>query len=215
MKKLLILSAILLTISFYAQPPNGGGNMRSPSQRGQNNAEKPREFKASNAAGILYYDADKVVKRIKVKKPSLQSEIKLFLKEYNNKIKNIALLNSEKFEELNEEMKKYKPSQNRNFSNQNYGETTDDDDETNNEGVNIRKKVAKVIRPIKKEIRILERELNTNLEANLSEKQFEKWMKYQKSKKDKLMPKRQQNNNGGNRGNGGPPNGGGQRRMGM
>lgn len=208
MKKLLFLSCVLFSISFYAQPPGGRGNMRDFGQRGQNNKEKPREFKARKAAGIFYYDVDKVVKKIKIKREILQSNIKEYLREYNDKVKNIALLNSEKFEQLNELMKNNRPSRNQNSYENN-------EDETDESVVNIRKKVGYVIRPVKKEIRTLELELNANMEAVLSEKQFAKWMKHQKLKKDKLNPKKQQNTSRGNRGSGGPPNGGGQRRMGI
>ncbi|WP_208874454.1 hypothetical protein [Polaribacter reichenbachii] len=39
----------------------------APQQNGQGNARETKEFKASDAAGIFYYDTEEVIKKIKLK----------------------------------------------------------------------------------------------------------------------------------------------------
>lgn len=202
MRKLIFIAYLLVSTFFYAQPPNGGGNGYGTPNRGQNTNEKPKAFNASKAAGIFYYDVKKVLKKLKVKDNTLKTSISKYLIEYNKKVQNVALLNSKKFLALNEVMKNNRLSQN--------GERANINDENKIKNI-ARKQMRAVIGPVKKEIKTYEYDLNINMEANLSEKQFNKWLKYQKSIKSNLMPKRQENNNRGERGNGGPLNGRGQR----
>ena len=202
MRKLIFATCILLSICFNAQPPNGGGNGYGTPNRQQNTNDNSKAFNASKASGIFYYDEKKVWKKLKIKENTLKATIKKYLTEYNKSVQNIALLNSKKFLELNEIMKNNRSSQNRERINTN---------ERNKRKVIVRKQMRAVIGLVKKEIKIYENDLNINMEAVLSEKQFKKWLKHQKSIKDDLMPKSQEKNDRRYRGNGGPPNGGGQR----
>lgn len=198
MKKIFLVVLLFTSFNFYAQGQSGGE--RSPQNQNRQGGEQRevKEFNASAAAGIFYYDIKKVIKKIKVKDKNTQNIVKKALKDYNFKIKEIAFLNSEKFMGLNVVMKTLKGA---NIRQGNRNDNNDDgvgNPVTNKRG-GIRGKIQNIIRPVRKEIRGHEERLNETLENVLSEKQNKKWLKYQKKQKDELMPKRperNQNNNG-------------------
>ena len=69
---------------------------------------------------------------------------------------------------------------------------------------NVRKLVREKIEPVKWDVEAEENALNINLESLLNEKQYEKWLKYQKKVKEALNPKSQSNiQNSGQMGRGG------------
>ncbi|PQJ77975.1 hypothetical protein [Polaribacter porphyrae] len=196
MKNILYLAIFLLNFSVYAQPPGGGGGQRGErqNQQGQQDREKPRVFKSAEVAGLFSYDVEKIIKKLKIKDETLETSVAKLLKDYNFEIKEITLLNADKFKDfdklVNAEMQARRESGNQRTKNNTKGE--------------LREKIQEVLRPIRKEVREKEEKLNENLEAVLSKKQNKKWLKYQKKLKDKLKPKRAQRNNNqqpGQRGN--------------
>ena len=206
MRKIFLFTVLFSCFSFFAQGQRGGnGGGRSPQNQNRQGGEERevKEFNASDVAGIFYYDIKKVIKKLKVKDKKTQNKVKKALKDYNFKIKEIAFLNSDKFNGLNEVMKTLKGTDRR------QGNRNDDNDLENpvtNKREGIRGKIQNIIRPVRNEIRGHEEILNETLENVLSEKQNMKWIKYQKKQKEELMPKRperNQNNNGQRqRGNG-------------
>ena len=188
MKKFLLILMTFLTFNFFAQPPGGGGGVRSQGQRLQSNEVKEaKKFSANDVAGIFYYDIDEVIKKIKVKDDEKQYSVKKALKNYNFRIKEIKFLNSAKFSDLDIFMSSM---------------SKEKDTETSLE---LRKKVEEIIRPIRDSVHEYEKELNEVLVGVLSEKQNKKWLKYQKKKVESLQPKKPQNNSEDsrpNRGNG-------------
>lgn len=195
MKKNILITVLLISANFYAQFGGGGRNGGRNSQNTQREPREIKEFKASEAAGIFYYDVDEVVKKIKVKDDNLIIKVRKALNNYNFKIKEIALLNSEKLNNLDVVMSSLKDLQRNNLQNNSANESKD-----------IRSNIGKILRPIKEEVQINEKDLNQFLEEILSEKQNKKWIKYQNNIKENLQPKRperNQNNNGQmQRGNG-------------
>lgn len=183
MKKIIYFILLLLSFSLFAQPPGGGssrnGGRQNQNQQNQEN-RKPKQFKASEAAGVFYYDIDEVLKKIKIKDDKKQYSIRKALKEYNFKVKEISFLNSEKFSELDIAMKSIPKSRD------------------NDSRMEMRKRVEELIRPIRKEIHQNEIELNKVFESLLSPKQKKKWLKYQKKKKQSLKPKKPENRNNQN-----------------
>ena len=173
MKKVFFIVVLLFSIGISAQPPGGGGGRSQQNQNRQGGEEREiKKFKASDVAGIFYYDTEKVVKKLKVKKEEKQSLITKALRNYNFKIKEILFLNSEKFSDLDvlvNSMPKGKD---------------------NDARLELREKVEEIIRPIRDSVHENEKELNLILKDLLSEKQFKKWLKYQKNKKESLKPKR-------------------------
>jgi hypothetical protein len=178
MKKVFFIVVLLFSIGISAQPPGGGGGRSQQNQNRQGGEEREiKKFKASDVAGIFYYDTEKVVKKLKVKKEEKQSLITKALRNYNFKIKEILFLNSEKFSDLDvlvNSMPKGKD---------------------NDARLELREKVEEIIRPIRDSVHENEKELNLILKDLLSEKQFKKWLKYQKNKKESLKPKRSENRN--------------------
>jgi len=178
MKKVFFIAVLVLSIGLNAQPPGGGGGRSQQNQNRQGGEKREiKKFKASDVAGIFYYDTEKVVKKLKVKKEEKQSLITKALRNYNFKIKEILFLNSEKFSDLDvlvNSMPKGKD---------------------NDARLELREKVEEIIRPIRDSVHENEKELNLILKDLLSEKQFKKWLKYQKNKKESLKPKRSENRN--------------------
>lgn len=195
MKKILFILIAFLTLNVFAQPPGGRGRRGDGQDPSSNNNQKAQKFNASNVAGIFYYDIDKAIKKTKVKKEEKQLSVKKIIKNYNLKVKEISFLNSQKFSDLNLVVN----SGSKNILPE--------------ERMKMRKKVNEIIRPIRDEIHELEKELNNNLEEILTEKQFKKWLKYQKKQKENLMPKRVQNGQGQRQRQGGMNNGRGMRRQ--
>ncbi|MFC2109006.1 hypothetical protein ACFLRU_02925 [Bacteroidota bacterium] len=166
MKNILFVLIALFTVNIFAQRPGGGARQQNRNFQSEQ-PQKIKKFKASDAAGIFYYDVEKVIKKIKIKDENKQLRIKKGLRNYNSKIREISFLNSEKFEELDLVVS------------------------ASEKNSDIRKKIGAVIRPVREEIRINEKELNRIFEDVLSEKQQKKWLKYQKKKS--LQPKKPQN----------------------
>lgn len=186
MKKIVVALVLFQSVILFAQGGRGGGR---PPQGGNEQQErpKPEKFVAKDAAGIFYYEEDKVVKKIKVKDADLEYKVVKSLKVYNNKIKEILFLNSEKLNSLDLII--------------NSKQKLSNSGNENNSKNDIRSRVRDIIKPIRDEVRENERILNTSLKDILSEKQLKKWLKYQKKKIESLQPKKQVNSSR-QRGNG-------------
>ncbi|WP_439130358.1 hypothetical protein [Polaribacter sp.] len=126
------------------------------------------------------------MKKIRVKDKELKVPVVKALKDYNFKTKEIELRNADNFKALDLLMSSRIRSRVKS-SNAN----TNPKDNPND----FRQKIIKIIRPVKQEIIENEVVLNKTLATLLSEKQNKKWLKLQKSQKDKLKPQRPQNNN--------------------
>jgi hypothetical protein len=178
MKKVFFIAVLVLSIGLNAQPPGGGGGRSQQNQNRQGGEKREiKKFKASEVAGIFYYEIEKVVKKLKVKKEEVQLPIQKALRNYNFKIKEILFLNSEKFSDIDILVNSLAKGKDKSAR------------------LELRKKVEKVIRPIRDSVHEYEKELNLTLKGLLSEKQFKKWLKYQKNKKDSLKPKRSESRN--------------------
>ena len=178
MKKVFFIAVLVLSIGLNAQPPGGGGGRSQQNQNRQGGEKREiKKFKASEVAGIFYYEIEKVVKKLKVKKEEVQLPIQKALRNYNFKIKEILFLNSEKFSDIDILVNSLAKGKDKSAR------------------LELRKKVEKVIRPIRDSVHENEKELNLTLKGLLSEKQFKKWLKYQKNKKDSLKPKRSESRN--------------------
>lgn len=200
MKNNIVIVVLLISINFYAQFGGGGMNGGRNSQNTQREPREIKEFKASEAAGIFYYDVEEVVKKIKVKDENVTFKVKKALKDYNFKIKEIEFINSIKFKELDDVMSALKDTQ-----------PQDLQFNSSDQGQTMRENIGKVLRPIREQVKEHEINLNKTLEAILSEKQLKKWIKYQENIKESLQPKRPDNQNQNRRGgmSNGRMNGGG------
>lgn len=220
MRVILLVACILSFSITYAQPGGGmGGGQRGGGQGGGQNGqqqERPemREFKASEVAGIFNYDDTEALKKIKIKKndKDLQLKVRRAIINYNNKVNEIALLNKDNFDTLNvfvnaimKERSANRGQGQRGQGDQNDQMGGDDDrrggtnDDAKAEREQMKELIEQKVNPARIGVRKAEKKLNTELESMLSEKQYNKWLKYQKKVKDDLNPKEetQQNNNRG------------------
>ena len=219
MKHILAIVFVLGISLTYAQRGGGGmGGMQQGggmSQRGgmqQQQVEIP-EFNAAQGAGIFKYDADEVIKKIKIKKDkNLIQGVSRAIGTYNIKMDEIALLNKDNFDTLNVYVNTTLKSKRSQRGGQQL-ESNDDSSRTgSNDNLNDPKELIKAkIDPAKAAVKKEEHNLNKSLETLLSEKQYEKWLKYQETVKEDKQPKMPSNSNQGNRQGGsmgGPPGGG-------
>jgi len=179
MKKILIFLLVLYNVSLFAQRRSRGGQ----NNNSNNNVEqlKMPKFDAAKRASIFYYDIEEVIKKVigKKEKPILKDKIVKALKKYNDNVKETAFLNSKKFSDLDAIVNSMPRGS--------IGNRT-----------GLRKRIDEVIRPIREQIYDNEKHLNKTLNELLSEKQNNKWLKYQIKKKKSLEVKR---SNRGNRTN--------------
>lgn len=193
MRVLLLLISIASFNFTNAQFGGGGGNRQGGLNQGGQQRERPsvREFKASEVAGILNYDASEVIKKVKIKDNALQLHVKKAIVNYNTEINKIALLNKANFDTLNVYVNALIK-----FRANNRGK------ESNGIRNNSRELIREKINPVRVEVQKVEKKLNKELELLLDEKQFNKWFKYQKQIKDDLKPNRNENQNSNARGGG-------------
>ena len=162
MKKILILLLLLQGLLLNAQQP-----------------PKMLKYNAKNAANIFYYQVDEVIDKVKIKKDKTENATRIALRAYNNKIKDISFLNSQKLNELESVIN-----------------SLGDQIRTNPDiGRRLRKNIETLILPIRDSIEKFEKKLNGSLNIVLSKKQYKKWVKFQKNEKRKLLPKRPKNTN--------------------
>ncbi|MAD96034.1 MAG: hypothetical protein CMB99_01770 [Flavobacteriaceae bacterium] len=134
---------------------------------------KMLEYKAKNVCGIFYYNSEEVVGKIKVKKDETKRKVQKELRDYNNKIKDIEFLNSVKLVEVETVVNNFGPQARTN------ADIRD----------RIRKLIEGTIPKVRDSVFAREKELNSNMEAFLSKKQYKKWIRYQKNKRESLLPK--------------------------
>lgn len=212
MRILLIVFSVLNFSSLFAQPGGGGGGQMGGQRggggmQGGQQRERPEmlEFNAAEVAGIFNYDASEAIKKIKIKNKDLQQNVKKAIVNYNNKINDIALLNKDNFDTLNVYVNNLMKSRSKNRG-QNR-ESSDNARGKDSDRSNDRELINQKTNPARIGVLTAEKKLNTELEALLDEKQYDKWLKYQKKIKDDLNPKQNENQN---RSSGGRGSGGGQ-----
>ncbi len=139
----------------------------------QNQQPKMLEYKAKNIVGIFYYNLEEVASKIKVKKDDTKNKVAKELRDYNNKVKDIEFLNSVKLTEVETVVNNLGPQARTNADIR----------------ARIRKLIETTIPPVRDSVFAREKVLNTNMEGILSVKQYKKWIKYQKNKRESLLPK--------------------------
>ncbi|MEO1418064.1 MAG: hypothetical protein AAFW00_22460 [Bacteroidota bacterium] len=151
----LILGISLLMFDLQAQSPGGGMT--------------PPDFDAKKAAGIFQYDLDKVLKKLKVKETPDQQVVAEALATYNGKMAALSFAHAATFKELE------------NAFDRNVQIAMQNRDRSQMSGV--LSMIKEILPPIKRQVEAEERVLNEALAAVLSEKQNEKWIKYQRRKR--------------------------------
>ena len=144
------------------------------------NAQEPPKmlkYNAKNAANIFYYQIDEIPKKIKVKSEDLKKITIKELRTYNSKVKNISFLNFQELRDLEDLVN-----------------TVGEQSRTNLElRRKLRKNIEMIILPIRDSVAKFEETINSSFKTVLSNKQYKKWIKYQKNVKRELLPKRPRN----------------------
>ena len=160
-------------------------------QQGSNNVNP------KNMVGIIMYDSDEAIKKIKLKKEPKKIIVKKSISIYNNKINEIKTFNYLVFNDV------------KSFITKKTNEVKLTNDYRSMKEARL--KIQEMLDPIRTKIKVQDSILNTNLEKELTAKEYKNWKKYQKIQLKKLQPKapqrpqqqyrpRTQRNNGYGRG---------------
>ena len=176
MKKYIFLLFVLT--SFLAQSQFGGmRNQRQRQMMPQTPQQAPDpEFKVDRYLGIVVYDdIKKAAKKSSIKLSSEEGkEFSKLLTNYNKKVKDIRRINSFTLQSTKEMVESFQ-------------KTAMKTGDVSNQ-VAIQKKMVENLKPIAEALKVEDLELVKNLKALLSEKQYDKWIKYNR-KQGKFFPK--------------------------
>lgn len=178
-KTSLILIFVCILVNTTKLFPQQRGNKQNSSQQMQGGEMMQPQISPENMAGILMYDSDEVIKKVKVKNSPQQTLIIKAISKYNNKINEIKTFNFETFTKVKTFLDKEK---NEAMLNRN----------------NITMKEARIqanemLLPIREKVQEQQTLINTIFEKELSPKQYKTWLKYQEKKHNELKPKTLEN----------------------
>lgn len=163
-KNNILILLVLFTLSAEAQFNRNSRldrRLTSP-QRPQN--DKLPEFQPLRFVGLVIYDADKVVKKISVRKKEDVKKVKAIITKYNGIFNGIKRINTFTFNDIK---KSVEAAQKKAVKTQDYSliEST-------------QKKMLEAFKPIVAEIERQDKSFDAELKTVLSKKQFKKWGKY-------------------------------------
>lgn len=168
MKKIVFLLALITFGNLKAQMMNGGMQNQRQRQMMQTPEKAPEpKFDVELYLGIVVYDLEKTANKISVKLTSDEGiTFSDILTNYNNKIKQIKRINSFTLNSSKELVENFQKNaiKNRDFSNQ----------------VEVQKKLAADLKPISETLKTEDQKLDADIKKMLSEKQYEKWIKFNK-----------------------------------
>jgi hypothetical protein len=174
-----ILLTYLLTFTTVLFSQQRGNKRNSLQQQGQGSQMTSAIVNPKNMARIIFYDSEKVIKKIKIKKPSVQTVIKQAISKHNNKINEIKTFNFETFNNVSKFLTK---KRNEAMVSRDFNTMKESHIEANN-----------MLAPIHEKVLLQKNTLNTIFEKELSEKQYKVWLKYQEGELKKLNPKKPDN----------------------
>lgn len=126
----------------------------------------PPEFNSVEVAGLIKYDSDKVIRKLKIQEDSIKRLVSKHIQTYNQEIDKLLLIHGNTLEELENEFDRNVKIafQNRDRSQMN----------------GVKAKIKQIIPPIRYEVYEHEKVLNEGMAELLTKKQTKKWLKYQK-----------------------------------
>ncbi len=180
MKKIsLLLSLFCILVNVTSLFSQQKGNKQNSSHQSQGGQTAKPQTNPENMAGIFMYDADEVLKKIKVKETTKHQVITKAISRYNNKINELKAFNYETFSNVKTFL-----------------------DKKNNEAMlnqdNITLKDAKIqanemLKPIREKIQEQQVLINSIFIKQLTPKEYNLWIKYQEKKHNELKPKTSEN----------------------
>ncbi|MCF6181617.1 hypothetical protein [Lutibacter sp.] len=163
MNKIFIIIFILTSTIAFSQ------------QKGSHSGNGNFHVNVKKLAGIVPYDSDEVIKRIKVKKSENKIIVEQAIDKYNQKINELKIFNTDIFTSV------------KLFINQKSQEAKLSND------INILKeakiKVDETLQPLKDKVAKAQNVLDKEFKIRLNAKQLKAWSKYVKRKKEALKPK--------------------------
>lgn len=169
MKKNIFLLSIMTFCSVNAQFMNGGLQNQRQRQMMQTPEKAPEpNFDVDQYLGIVIYDIEKTAKKSSIKLESEEGKsFSKILTDYNNKIKQIRRINSFTLNSAKEMVENFQRAviKNRDYSNQ----------------AEVQKKLAEDLKPISETMKTEDQKLDEEIKKILTEKQYEKWLKFNKS----------------------------------
>lgn len=148
--------------------------MRGQNQSRSNSDEKQPPFVVEDAAGFIKFDANKVIKKIKVKKDKSKKEVSKLVQGYNHSLDKIKFLNSVLLNEVKQFVEEKKMEAVLNKDKQMMK--------------SVKNNATSRLLPIQAQISEEQRMLSTNLKKVLTKKQYKRWKKYLEKRKESLKP---------------------------
>jgi hypothetical protein len=169
MKKVILLFIILVSHSTYSQFGNRNqGNRQNMRQRQM--TETPRQapefkYEVEKYLGIVVYDIEQAAKKSKIKLTSDTGKtFSTTLTAYNRDIKDLRRINSFTLRSTREMVENFQ---------RNAQKTGDASDQKK-----VQETMAENLKPISNVLKIKDLELDKKMKTILSDKQYEKWVKY-------------------------------------
>ncbi len=176
MKKLIFFISLITSLSTLAQIGMGNrgmGRQRMGQMNQTPNTVKPK-FEVDKYLGIVIYEIEKVAKKSGIKLSSeTGKQFKNIITDYNKRIKDFRRINSFTLRNTKEMVESFQKT------------AQESKDFSGYEA--IQKKMAENLKPIAETLKNEDIKLNTIIKKLLSEKQYKKWIKYNR-KKRKFFP---------------------------
>lgn len=176
MKKIILLFILFLGFAAQAQFNNGMNQRQRQQSQAPQQAPEPN-FNVEKYLGIVVYEIEKAAKKSKVKLSSEEGkQFSKTLTNYNKQIKDISRINSFTFRETKNMVESFQKAtmKSGDFSGQQ----------------EIQKKMIENLKPVSETLKIEDKKLDISLKAILSEKQYKRWIKYNR-KKGKFFSKKE------------------------
>ncbi|NQW37136.1 MAG: hypothetical protein HQ471_09040 [Flavobacteriales bacterium] len=165
---ILVIVVILFNTHLFSQGQSKGNGQNHP----QENKSEDSRFSPEKMTQIVFYDTEEITKKIKLKDKGKKAQVSLAFEDFNDKMTEIKAFDSESltFAKIYWEKKTKEAQQS--------------GDRFILQEAQVR--VKEMLAPLRKKITAQNILLDATLKKTLSEKQYDKWLKYQKSK---LRPK--------------------------
>ena len=187
---LIYMAALVQTAASQSmRMKQGGMQPGSPRMGTMNNLAAMPEFEPVKMASINIHNSEKVIKKIKVKDDDRKLRIYRLIGQHNIKMNELVTDNQSFFDEMKLTMNAAMKSRDREMM------------------VEVRKIYSPRMTEIRKQAKVLNEDLKTQVSAGLSDKQLKKWENYLKqieSETNQSMPNRNSNQRSQN----GPRSGG-------
>lgn len=124
----------------------------------------PPDFNAIETAGLIKYDSDKVIRKLKILEDSVKRLVSKHIQTFNQEMDNLLLIHGNSLEDLEKEFDK------------NVKIAIQNRDRSQMEGV--KDKIEKIIPPIRLEVQKHKDVLNEGMKLLLTDKQYKKWLRF-------------------------------------